>query len=196
MADFSTPLPQATAAVATGEGAGGALRNAIGRLLDRAAWTALIGRVGAQAKSFFNPLEFSRPASQSDWLARVSGNASRFSLLYACLFAPILVYTMLSSWWLVLGSTAIGGLWFYAYGVKQDTTFDVFGIPLPKVLTCAVVTILVMLISGMLNALIGALFVFSFVGMPHMSLHTAPGGTDAIDSLELQPVCSSASASS
>lgn len=95
---------------------------------------------------------------------------------------------MLSSLWLRIGSIALCAIWFYAYGVKkEDTMISVFGITLPKVMVCSAASVIIMLTTGMLNALLGALLLFSLIGMPHMSLHTAPAG-DAIDALELQPV--------
>ena len=72
--------------------------------------------------------------------------------------------------------------------VSTESSLTCFGIALPKVLSCACLSVFVMLLSGMLNALVGALFLFSVVAMPHMSLHNAPGGADAIDAIELQPI--------
>jgi len=189
MADFSTPLPQAAAA----EGSAGGMTSMLSGLLSKAAWMELLSRVLSLSKSFFNPTEFSRPATQQEWITRVSSNASRFALIYFCLFLPFLLNTMMSSWVLLIGSLALIAMWAYAYGIqKESSTLTVFGVSMPKVLVCAVVSITVMLVTGMLSALIGAMLVFSLIGMPHMSLHVAPSGADALDALELQPVVSTA----
>mmetsp|Transcript_43370 Transcript_43370/g.113998 ORF Transcript_43370/g.113998 Transcript_43370/m.113998 type:complete len:183 (-) Transcript_43370:309-857(-) len=135
--------------------------------------------------SFFNPREFSRPASQSDWIARVTANARAFSSVYALLFTPILINTMMSSNMLCLGSLVIFGLWGYAYWVKAEDEY-LFGIPFSKFLTCAAVSVLVMLLTGMLNALISCAFLFSLVAMPHLSFHAVPGTADAMDAQEMQ----------
>lgn len=175
MADFSTPLPQAGAAdTSTPDTWKGKLQ-------------AGFGRVRALSISFFNPLEFSRPASQADWIARVSGNASHFSPVYACFFAPVVLYTMMSSWWLCLGSLLVCALWGYAYILKASDA-EIFRIPFSKFITCSVISVLCMLMTGMINALFYAIFLFSFVGFPHMSLHNLPGAVDALDVAELQPM--------
>lgn len=194
MADFTTPIPGSTGAVAaaaatTGsEGVAGGLLSALKKLFTQELWKELFNRLARDSRSFFNVYEFSRPASQGEWITRVSGNASRFAFMYGLFFLPIMLHTMNSSWSLRIGSLAVAGVWGYAYGMRpDDATITCFGISLPKVVVCACVSVVVMLLTGMLNALIGALFVFSVVAMPHMSLHTAAGG-DAIDALEMQPV--------
>ena len=182
MADFTTPLPQAGAT----SNVGGVLGDLKG-LLSKEWWTERARALTDLSRAFFNPLEFSRPASQSEWLARVPANAARFAPVYGCFFLPILLRTMLSSWWLRIGSLLLLSLWAYAYLLKkEEAVLFVCGAPVPKVIACSVASVVVMLGTGMLNALIGALFVFSVVAMPHMSLHHAPSGADAMDAVELQ----------
>lgn len=193
MADFTTPIPGsrggAGPAVQTvGDGGSAGLIDALKQLANRDMWLSIVTRLAHDSKSFFNPAEFSRPSSQGDWIARVSSNASRFAYMYTLFFLPIMLRSVLSSLWLRLGAIAVAGVWVYGYGVKRaDEVLVCFNVPLPKVLCCACLSVLIMLLTGMLNALIGALLVFSIVGMPHMSLHMAPG-SDAIDAIELQPV--------
>ena len=187
-ADFSAPLPQAVGAAGASDGVGG-LRSLLAELFSREVWAERLARVAELSKSFFNPLEFSRPSSQAEWIQRVSSNASRFSLIYSLFFAPILLHTMLSSWWLRVGSLLLLGVWGYAYGVKKDEAVLILcGVPLPKVVACSVGSVVIMLATGMLNALLGALVIFAIFGMPHLSLHQAPSGADAMDAVELQPI--------
>ena len=194
MADFSQPLPQAagtnanTTAGSTLSVAG--LMELLKGLVSQSAWSSLLGRFKAEAKSFFNPLEFSRPATQAEWIGRVTANASAFKLVYGIFFLPVLVSTMMSSMWLRIGSLAIIGMWGYAYGLKKEqTTLEFFGVSLPKVIACSSVSVFVMLLTGMINALFYALVLFAVVGMPHMSLHNVPAATsDSLDPIELQPL--------
>ena len=179
MADFSTPLPQAGGAAAAADGTGVA-----SGLVTKA--KEAFSRLKVLSISFFNPLEFSRPASQAEWIARVSANAKHFALVYACFFAPVLIHTMMSSMWLRIGSLLICGMWGYAYGPKAADD-QIFGVPFSKLTTCATATVLVMLISGMVNALFYATVLFSLIGMPHMSLHIAPTPGD----VEMQPLAPS-----
>ena len=199
MADFTTPLPQAGGASATfGDSDGsllGGLKALFAFVTSRELWMGYASQIMSDSKSFFNPAEFSRPASQTEWVARVSMNSTRFRLMYFCLFLPFLLNTMLSTWWLRIGSFTLLALWAYAYGVKKDdASLTVAGVALPKTMAVGSISVLVMLVTGMLNALIGALLLFSLIGMPHMSLHQAPTAADAIDALELQPVNTSPSA--
>lgn len=188
MADFTTPLPQAVPSAATTEAAGFVawLRS----LFSKEAAMARMSQVMALSKSFFNPLEFSRPTSQGDWMLRVSANASRFAPIYMCFFVPIMINSMMATLWLRVGALVLCALWLYAYGYKkEETVLIVFGMPAPKVVVVATFSIIVMLATGMLNALTGAVFLFALVGMPHMSLHVAPSAADAVDAIELQAVC-------
>jgi len=178
MADFTTPLPQAGGAASSATGPG---------LVARAKemLPAYATRIKALSTSFFNPLEFSRPTSQTEWVARVSANAFHFKLIYFCFFAPILVNTMMSSMWLQIGALVLCGAWGYAYGVRAADE-QILGIPLSKSLTCSALSVLVMLLTGMVNALFYTLVLFSLVGMPHMSLHNMPSAADALDAVEMQ----------
>jgi len=178
-ADFSTPLPQASPApdVTTGS---------LRALISKAAWLSTLSKLKAISGSFFNPLEFSKPASQAEWLMRVSANAKRFKLMYGVIFLPVLISTMLSSYFRIVGVLLILGLWFYAYGIKRgDAPLEMFGFPVPKVIACSVSSVLIMLFSGMVNGLLYALVLFAVVAMPHMSFHIAADG-DALDAVELQ----------
>ena len=190
MADFSAPLPQANtgAPTATSADVTGFL-SYVKSLFSREIWVTRMKNVASLSKSFFNPLEFSRPASQTEWIARVSANATRFSSIYFCFFLPILLNTMLSSWSLRIGTFALVSLWLYAYGYKKDeSVLMIGGVPAPKIVACTVISVLVMLITGMINALFGAIVVFAIIGMPHMSLHMAPSVADAMDAIELQAI--------
>ena len=79
MADFSTPLPQAAGAAASQSDSTGGLVAMLKSVANKDLWMGLGVKVLALSKSFFNPAEFGRPASQADWIARVSSNAKRFS---------------------------------------------------------------------------------------------------------------------
>merc|ERR1719231_1606307 len=97
---------------------------------------------------------------------------------------------MMSTLWLRVGSIVLLALWLYAYGYKkEETVLIIAGVPLPKIIACSAISVVVMLATGMLNALIGALFLFALIGFPHMSLHMAPLA-DAIDAVELQAIAS------
>lgn len=192
VADFSTPLPgsvQQTASVGQG---GSALSNLIELLkgfISPAAWASVASRIQFLAGSFFNPREFSRPASQAEWVSRVTANASHFKLIYGLFFLPLLLQTMLSSFWLQMGSIALICVWGYGYGIKkEESSLPVFGVPFPKVIVCASTSVVVMLITGMLNALLYAIFLFAVIGMPHLSLHNLPvnSAADALDAVEMQ----------
>jgi len=172
MADFSTPLPQAEAAEA-------AVANSW-----KARLTTATRAIASLSVSFFDPRQFSRPASQAEWLVRVPANARHFAPVYACFFAPVMLHTMLSSTWYMLGSLLLCGLWCYAYGIKRGDE-QVLGVPLPKLVSCSIASVLVMLLTGMVNALFYALLVFSLVGMPHASFHVGPTA-DALDTAEVQ----------
>ena len=187
-ADFSAPLPQAVGAAGASDGVGG-LRSLLAELLSREVWAERLARVAELSKSFFNPLEFSRPTSQADWISRVSGNASRFASIYFLFFLPILLRQMLSSWWLRIGSLLLLALWAYGYiHKKEESVLILCGVPLPKVMACSIGSVIIMLMTGMLNALIGALMLFALIGMPHMSLHIAAPSADAMDAVELQAI--------
>ena len=189
MADFSTPLPQAIpGAAATSSGDAKGFVEYLKSFLVKDLWVEKITQISSLSKSFFNPLEFSRPTSQTDWIGRVSTNGSRFAPIYVCFFLPILIHSMMSTLWLRVGSLVLLALWLYAYGYKKDeSVLIIAGVPAPKVIACSVVSIVVMLATGMLNALMGAMFLFALVGMPHMSLHNAPT-SDAMDAVELQAI--------
>ena len=95
----------------------------------------------------------------------------------------------MSSLWLRIGSVVLLLVYAYAFVYKkEESVLIVGGIPMPKVMASSVAAVLVMLATGMLNALIGAVFLFALVGMPHMSLHHLPSGADAMDSVELQAI--------
>ena len=185
MADFSTPLPQAGGAAptkATGAGAASICTQA----LDKKAWSNSFARVKVLSRSFFNPMEFSRPSSQADWLERVSVNASHFKLLYALIFLPVIVHTMLSSMWLRIGSCILAALW--GYTLAKTGTATLCGMELrdrEKLYVLVPLSVVIGLLTGMVNALVFATLIFACVTMPHMSFHE-PARFDALDALELQ----------
>ena len=191
MADFSQPLPQAGGAqpAADTEASGSMLRS----MLGKAWWLATLSRVKVLSRSFFNPMEFSRPESQADWLNRVSVNAAHFKPIYALVFLPVLVHTFLSSFWLRIGAVVLALLWGYGFGVKGDSPLNVFGFELKareKLYFLVPASLLVGLLTGMINALVYATVLFACVTMPHMSFHKA-ASFDALDALELQTLSSS-----
>ena len=113
MADFSAPLPQA-AGGSGGElkSAGAALRALITREFWASAYASLqserVARLKALAKSCINPLEFSKPATSAEAMARVVANARAFLPVYVgAVVLPLMIFTLLSSWWLFLGGIAI-----------------------------------------------------------------------------------------
>ena len=140
-----------------------------------------------------NPLEFSKPESQADWLNRVSANAAHFKPIYALIFLPVLVHTMLSSFWLRVGSVILLVLWGYAFGLMGDAPLKVFGFELKareKLYFLVPASLVIGLLTGMVNALVYATVLFACVTMPHMSFHI-PASFDALDALELQTLSES-----
>jgi hypothetical protein len=67
------------------------------------------------ARSFFNPLKFSRPANQAEALTRVRANWATYKLFYGVVYGLVLVYTILSSPILLLGLFSIGSSWAYLF---------------------------------------------------------------------------------
>lgn len=192
MADFSTPLPQAGGAAAV-DGAAPLLS----KLMSKEWWMGHLSVLSVQATSFFNPLEFSVPGTQTEAIARIYGNSAHFKLVYAALFAPVMFFTLASSRWLRIGSFLLLALNGYAFGYhKQESLGSILGVPLPKVVTVPAVSVLIMIIFGMLNAIFYAAFLFALVGLPHMSLHNHPSGAaaDALDAVELQGLSTGGSA--
>lgn len=63
------------------------------------------------ARSFFNPMLFSKPADQSEALVRIRANWSMYKLFYGVVYVVVLVYTILSSPLLLLGLAASAGSW-------------------------------------------------------------------------------------
>ena len=192
MADFSTPLPQATAAAAQDAPAGSWFATA----LSKDAWLGTLGRVKVLSRSFFRLSEFSKPESQADWLHRVSVNAHTYKVMYSLVLLPVLVYTMLSSMWLRIGTVVLVALWGYAFMYKNgEVPLSCFGFEFKareKLYVLVPASIIVGLVTGMLNALISAAIIFALVTLPHMSFH-APASFDALDALELQTLSGSAS---
>jgi len=188
------PLPQAGGAAATTE-ASDSSGSMLSKLMSKAAWLSVLGKVKVLSRSFFNPLEFSRPESQADWLNRVSINATHFKPLYALIFLPIVVQTMLSSFWLRIGAVVLVLMWGYAFGFKGDAALNVFGFELKareKLYFLVPASVLIGLMTGMINALVYAVIVFAVVTMPHMSFHI-PASFDALDALELQTLSTASS---
>ena len=185
MADFSAPLPQAGGAAPVDAG-GATSASMCAKALDRKAWSASFTRVKVLSRSFFDPREFSRPATQADWLERVSVNAGHFKMLYALVFLPVLVHTMLSSRWLRMGSCILVVLWGYA--LRTTGPLNVFGMEVSagqKLYVLVPLSVVIGLLTGMINALVYATVIFACVTMPHMSFHE-PARFDALDALELQ----------
>ena len=151
MADFSTPLP-------------GASPPEPSPFVQRVKKGAL--QIKSLSISFFNPTEFSKPDSQSDWISRVTVNAKHFSPVYALFFAPVLAITMMASMWLQIGTFAVCGVWAYGYWVKAADE-QILGSPLSKFLTCSSISVIVMLATGMVNALFYALVLFSIMCRLH-----------------------------
>merc|ERR1711918_227575 len=115
------------------------------------------------------------------WLGRVSVNASHFKLMYALIFLPVLVHTMLSSMWLRVGSCVLVLLW--AYALLKADTMTVFGVEprdREKLYVLVPLSVVIGLMTGMINALLYATVLFACVTMPHMSFHT-PARFDALD---------------
>ena len=185
MADFSAPLPQAGGAAPVDAG-GATSASMCAKALDRKAWSASFTRVKVLSRSFFDPREFSRPATQADWLERVSVNAGHFKMLYALVFLPVLVHTMLSSRWLRIGSCILVALWGYA--LRTTGPVNVCGMEVSagqKLYVLVPLSVVIGLLTGMINALVYATVIFACVTMPHMSFHE-PARFDALDALELQ----------
>lgn len=167
-------------------------------LLTRQFWVeAAEGLNGARAtrlrallKSAINPLEFSRP-TQATVLMRIVANARAFWPVYvACVVAPMLLWTLLSSTWLFAGALLMFGLWAYAYVVKKDAPMlDLLGVPVPKMVACGGGSLLIMLVTGMISAFVWAVALGATLALPHMILHNgAPEATTEEEMQTLQPV--------
>lgn len=158
-------------------------------LSNKAMVAQLFGTTRVLARSAFNPLEFSRPASQAEWLQRVRTNGLHFKQLYAIVFLVCLVYTILSSPLLLFGMLMLAGAWLYAFVLQPpEAVLEVFGFQLTrrnKLLVLVPFSILVVTLTGMINSLLYVLVLSSIVSLPHASLHV-PAEFDELDALELE----------
>jgi hypothetical protein len=77
----------------------------------RALYSSHRARTLVLARTFVNPLKFSRPEDQGEALSRVRANWGTYRLFYGVVYALVLVYTILSSPILLLGLFTIGGSW-------------------------------------------------------------------------------------
>ena len=82
-------------------------------LSNKEVLTKLLGTIRVLARSAFNPLEFSRPVDRTEWLQRVRTNGAHFKQLYAIVFLVCLVYTILSSPFVLFGLLMLGSAWLY-----------------------------------------------------------------------------------
>ena len=73
------------------------LETAKGVLSNKERIKQLLGTLRVTLRSAFNPLEFSRPATQTEWMQRVRTNGLHFKQLYGIVFLVCLVYTILRS---------------------------------------------------------------------------------------------------
>ena len=67
--------------------------------------------MAVHAKSFVNPLQFSKPVDQTEALARLRANMKQFRMLYGALYFLLLICSILASPLLLLGVLLIGGGW-------------------------------------------------------------------------------------
>ena len=141
------------------------------------------------ARSFISPLQFSKPADRSEWLARIRANSSYFKKIYALVFAVCLFYTVLSSPLLLVGLAVLASAWVYCFILTdQDAPLTVAGFELrrrEKLIALVPFTILVVALCGLINSLIYVIFLSSLCSLPHASFHEVTE-LDALDVLELE----------
>lgn len=147
-----------------------------------------LGKLRVLGRTFFNPRAFSKPADRTEWLSRVRLNASHYWNVYSVLFGGVVVYTVLSSPWFLLGMAMMAGAWAYAFVVTgPDMPLTVMGFELrrkEKFLVLGPFSLLVVALCGMINSIIYAVFLAGFISLPHASFHE-PAELDALDALEL-----------
>ncbi len=156
---------------------------------NREAMKVVIGKQTILARGCLNPRTFSKPESREVWLQRVRANYWQYRSLYTILFAVVLVYTVLSSPLLLLGLAMVAGAWAYAFVIKSpESPIEVFGVELrsrQKLMALAPFTLLVVVLTGMINSLIWVLVLTFVLALPHASFHEVPE-MDALDALELE----------
>ena len=159
----------------------GMMSGVAGSLLA-ANWSSM----AVQAKSFVNPLQFSKPLDQADALSRLRANLSQFRLLYGALYFVLLVCSILASPLLLLGVLLIGGGWGYAFVLNDPQTIITVGSyelgRKEKLFALVPGTLLIFLLSGLLTSLIWVAIYSSFLCVPHATFHNPPQ-TDAFDEL-------------
>jgi len=165
------------------------LETARSLLGNKAMLASLLGTIRVLARSAFNPLEFSRPASQAECLQRIRTNGWHFRQLYGIVFVSCLIYTILSSPLLLFGMLMLVGAWVYAFVLQAPgATLEVAGFQLKrreKLLVLVPFSILVVTLTGMINSLLYVVVLSSIVSGPHAALHI-PAEFDELDALELE----------
>jgi len=194
MADFNTPLPQASA-VSDAPSIAASLKS----MLTREFWVGIAdsfrdgraARLKGLLRSSVNPLDFSRPG-QAEVLQRISANTRVFWPVYAAVvMVPTLVWTLLSSPWLFVGTGVMGAIWTYGYVLKKEAPMlNICGVPIPKLVACGSASLLIMLVTGMISAFLSAAAFGTLLALPHTILHNVPAPelTNDDEMAALQPV--------
>jgi len=148
-----------------------------------------LSKMRVLARTFFSPRAFSKPQTRTEWIGRLQMNAKHYWNIYMTLFLVVLVYTVLSSPWFLMGIALICGSWAYAFVLTSpDTALEVAGFELrrrEKLLVLVPFSLLVVALCGMINSIIYVGFLTGFLALPHASFHE-PAEFDALDALELE----------
>jgi len=165
------------------------LSKAKGIVSNRAALELQLAKVRVLSRSFFNPLEFSKPPDRAQCLHRIQVNAAHYKAIYGLVVITCLVYTILSSPLLLLGLALMLAAWLYAFVLNPaDATITVCGQELrrrEKFVLLIPFSLLVVLVTGLINSLFSVLMFSALIAVPHASFHEC-GELDALDALELQ----------
>ena len=150
---------------------------------------AYIRQTVVLARSALNPRQFSKPADRAELLRRLSANGPRYWSLYSLVGLVCLLYTILSSPFLILGIGLLAAAWAYAFMLRgADAPLDACGVQLrrrEKLLVLVPFTLLVVTLTGMVNSLVYVGFCTACLSLPHASFHDNQP-LDALDEFELE----------
>lgn len=158
-------------------------------LANRQIVQSQLGRLKILGRTFLNPTAFSKPADRTEWLQRVRANFSHYKKIYALVFIAVLLYTVLSSPWVLIGLGLLAGAWAYCFVlVSPDTPLEIAGFELrrrEKLFVLVPFSVFVVAFCGLINSLIYVVFLSGLISLPHASFHEV-AELDALDALELE----------
>mgnify|MGYP001984388990 FL=1 len=164
-------------------------RATLATLIERFPLRATVARARVLSRSFLDPRAFSKPESWQEALARARHNAYQYYIFYAAAVLAVLLYTILSSPWLIVGVSLLSGAWFYSFVVLgADAPLVACGMKLErreKLLVLVPFSALVVAITGLIGSLLWAIIASFVVTIPHATMHQVTE-LDALDALELE----------